>query len=237
MVMPRFSISLSLALSLLVGCSTPKEEVVGKPPAEVEQARNAQMAGRIQIEKEAPQRPTHHPEALALLPGWPLQEEGRRFTARWDAASTPVPLADIPSLNSIPVAEAIFQPGEIVRWTQSVVGVYRPKFYQAKAGTEVEGYLVTAEYRTGEEVFYTELNPKEQVIVYMYAGSGLCYMGIRGKIVEGLCPDPERFTGDFSQQDLAKRFHPPERIWWVFVGNPGQGGWLALDDRFVVDIE
>lgn len=93
------------------------------------------------------------------------------------------------------------------------------------------------DFRTGSESFYAELNPREQVAVYLYAGQGLCYMGVRQKLVQGLCPDADRFSGDFSQADLPKRFHPPQRIWWVFVGNPGEGGWMALDERVLVDIE
>lgn len=237
MVTKKHSFFLSFAMVCTVfGCASEPETVVGKPPVDVDNARAAQREMAISLDKPKRERPTGNPVAIATLPGWPLQEEGRRFTLTWAGGGEPAVLLDEPNLNGLPVAEAVFKQGDVIRWADSVVGVFQPTFYTAKTTAELEGFELGNDFRTGSEMYYVELKKGERVAVMMYGGSGLCIMEIRQRLVEALCPDAERFSGNFSAKDPAQRFHPPQRIWWVFVGHPGQGGWMASDNRVVVDI-
>ncbi|MEZ4461786.1 MAG: hypothetical protein R3E66_19115 [bacterium] len=228
-----FCILISL---MLASCAAPQDELVGNaPPTEL--AAGPTRTDRIQLEKAPVARPTNNPEALVTIDGWPFQEEGRRFTLTWNSGSEPVPLVDIPSLNGIPVAEATFQRGEVIRWSQSNVGIFRPSTYRVKAPVGVEGFTYGASYRTGDEQFYAELKKGQQVYMYHYLGSGLCLLEVDRKLVEAMCPRPESYVGNFKGADDAMKFQPAERIWWVYLGAAGKGGWMIVDNRVVVDVE
>lgn len=68
MATPKSSTFPSLIFLLACSCATPPDEVVGKPPEDVEIARRAQRETSISVEKPERVRPTGNPEALALLP-------------------------------------------------------------------------------------------------------------------------------------------------------------------------
>lgn len=233
---PRtFFFLINIAL-VLASCAAEKDELVGSaPPTEAVGGPN--RTDRITLEKAAPVRPTNNPEALVTIDGWPFQEETRRFTLTWNSGNEPVVLVDIPSLNSLPVAEATFKPGEIIRWTQTHVGIYRPSVYRVKQSAELEGYIWGSGFRTGGEEFYAELKKGEQVFLYHYLGNGLCLMQVRQKLIEALCPSADNFAGNFKGTDAPMMFQPAERIWWVYLGTSTQGGWMPVDNRFIVDIE
>lgn len=221
---------------LAVSCASDNQQLVGAAPPEKIVA-GPKRSDHITIEKPAVERPTNNPEALVIIDGWPFQETGRRLTLTWNGGDDALPLLDIPSLNGLPVAEAVFQRGEVIHWTQSNVGIYRPSIYRAKKPVGVEGFSHGAAYRTGDEAFYAELKTGEQVFLYHYLGNGQCLMQVHNEMVEATCPTKEHFSGNFEGADDALRFQPAERIWWIFLGSAGKGGWMIVDDRVIVDIE
>ena len=225
-------------ISVLVvsACAAPKDELVGVAPP-TESVGGPTRSDRIELGPEVVARPTNNPEPLVSIEGWPFQDEARRFTLTWNSGNEPVVLVDIPSLNGVPVAEAVFKPREVIRWSQTSVGVFRPSIYRAKATTEVEGYNYGSSYRTENDQFYAELKKGEQVFLYHYLGEGQCLLQAKGQLFESICPTSDKFAGNFKGSDSAMMYQPAERIWWVFLGSAGSGGWMIVDDRVAVDIE
>jgi hypothetical protein len=217
-------------------CAAPNDELVGTaPPAQ--SVGGPMRADHISLQTVKSVRPTNNPEPIVSIDGWPFQDESRRFTLTWNSGNEPVVLVDLPSLNGIPVAEAVFKPREVIRWSQTSVGVFRPSMYRAISPVEIEGYNYGSTYRTDDDQFRAELKKGEQVFMYHYMGEGTCLLQVRSQMFESMCPTADAYAGPFRGSDAAMVYQPAERIWWVYLGSTGSGGWMIVDDRVAVDIE
>ena len=222
----------------LVGCGGAKEEqVIGKPPTEETVQGNFQRTDRIQLEKTPEVRAKTEPEPVFVADGWPFNDDGRLFRVTWGGGNEEVPLFANPSLNAEILSKGKFTKGREIIWTQSVVAVFRPSTYRVKTEVTVEGYVADNGYRTGGDAFSETLSPGEVVSLYTYAGSSLCNLGVRQTIVQAFCPTAEHYRGSFKGRFTAEKYQPAERIWWLYVNSDSGSGWLALDDRVLVDIE
>lgn len=230
------ALPLALALLALTACKTPEPELVGRPPAE-QAVDTATRTERIRLEKEQEPAARVAPDPVFAAELWPFVEQRKTFRAEWDAPPAPLPVHEKPDPNSQILGEAVFERGEEIIWRGTWMAVYAPARYTAKRPVLMQGVRWTPDaYLTGDEHIAEKIGPGTPIEVYHYAGDGMCYMGLRGQILHGLCPTEASFRGHFAGRTPAQDFQPAQRIWWVRIVTPQIDGWIPLDNRALIDV-
>ncbi len=169
------------------------------------------------------------------IEGWPYQEAGANFRIIWKGGDAKVAVYNNPTLNESIKEEISFDSGEEIGWTSTHVAVLSPSLYTAKKDIRIEGFDVFSEdFLTGEDGFSKMLKRGASLRLLLYAGDGLCYVGLAGKSIETLCPTPDSFRGSFRGADLREQMQPTSRMWWIEL--VGREGWIVLDNNYIVEI-
>ncbi len=169
------------------------------------------------------------------IEGWPYQESGSNFRVLWKGGDDSVPVFSNPTLKEDTKKTISFENGEEIGWISTHVAVLSPAIYSAKEDVLIEGFdIFSAGFTTGEDGFSKTLKKGQKLRVLLYAGDSLCYVGISGKAIETLCPTPASFRGRFKGQDLREQMQPASRMWWIEL--EGGKGWIALDNKYIVEI-
>ncbi|GEM_PF-5613022 len=169
------------------------------------------------------------------IEGWPYQEVGSTFRILWKGGQKSVPVYEKPSLDGIAKESISFEKNEGIGWVASHVAVLAPAIYTAKEDILVEGFEVfSAGYLKGDDAFSRVLKKGSKLRLLMYAGDGQCYIGVGNKAIESLCPTPESFLGSFKGRDMRETMQPASRMWWIEL--EGGLGWIALDNKYIVEI-
>lgn len=225
-----------ICLSLLVlGCKTQDDSLVGKPPSGGDDlvAKPRQITSS---EKKGPERP-RYPDPLLTVATWPFNEERTTFELTWNGGNKPLPLHEQPDPNSPLLGDVVWKNGERIAWQNSVVAVYAPMVVRAKEEWSVEGPTYSEGYLTNDDYVSETLKKGQAIDVYLYAGSGQCYLGLGGKIFMGLCPPRESFTGSFTGKVRSEWYQPVKKVWWIQITDGTTSGWFPMDDRVLVDIQ
>lgn len=229
-------------LLLLLGCKTPEETLVGKPPDKEKAATRGeiQITGDPNSSSDVPgqpqqKRPAVPPPAITME-GWPYEEPGNNFRLSWSGGKSRVPLFAQPDPNSAIVGDVTWKNGEEVRWTGTVVSVYQPSVYVAKHAVTIQGTIYTTGYLTGDPYITHELRKGQRLGLFLYAGSNECYLGVDKGLFSAPCPREEDFRGNFRGANAAQKYQPQKLVWWIQIPAGLNSAWFPLDDRFVVDI-
>jgi hypothetical protein len=222
-----------LAAIVSAGCKTPEEQLVGKPPTgEEEVVRRPTAVGESHDRSERPE----YPDPVLVLETWPYVEDRKSFVLTWDGGDNPVPIHLKPDPNSRILGEAVWRNGEEIGWQASVVAIYQPSVMPAKEEWFVEGPVYEEGYITEQEYVSETLRNGQRIEVYLYAGAGRCWLGLDGKIFQGVCPPKEKFSGSFQGNVPAQWYQPARKVWWIEVSTDMATGWFPMDDRVIVDI-
>jgi hypothetical protein len=231
-------LALAVLLIATTSCASEPDTVVGTPPPR-EDVKVRKPVGRIQMPTDGKmKREKNEPEPMLSISGWPFQETGNNFRLFWKGAQNATILYAEPSLNAVKIGEVSWEDGEEVIVRGSAVAVFQPSIYRAQEANRIEGYVYDTEsYRTGGAAVSYDINPGETIEVYHYKSDGICYMGVRSRVVEANCPTKGSWNGNFRGKVAAEQLAPASRIWWIQITTPQASGWLQVDDRFAVDIE
>lgn len=227
--MRRMVLQLYVAVAVL-GCSTPEETVVGKPPeagAVVEQPT---------ADKSAPAAQPRFPPARLTLAIWPYIEANATFVLTWSGGNHPVPLQAAPDPNARQLGDVVWKNGERILWQDSVVGFYKPRVLRANQEWFVEGPVYTEGFLTDQEFVQLTVKKGQRVEVWAYGGDGLCYMAHDKDIFSGPCPPQDLFGGFGPGKVRAEWYMPEQKIWWVQIVGNNVSGWVPVDDRMTLDI-
>jgi hypothetical protein len=231
-------VCIALVALATASCASEPETVVGEPPPKQE-VQVRERVDRIPVgEREPTEAEKTEPEPKMSISGWPFQESGTAFRLVWQGGDKATILFEEPSLNAKKLAEIMWENGEEVATRGTAVAIFQPSVYRATQATRVEGYLYDVDsYRTGGAAVSYDIAAGETVEVYHYKSDGVCYLGVRSRIIEGNCPTQDAWQGNFKGKIPGEVYKPGARIWWVQISTPQASGWVPVDDRFAVDIE
>ena len=219
---------------LLFACKTQEDALVGKPPSGGDDLVSTPR--QISTSADRADRPKY-PDPALTIETWPYNEERTTFELTWNGGNKPVPLHEAPNPNSTLLGDVVWKNGERIAWQNTAVAVYQPRVFRAKEEWAVEGPAHSAGYLTNEDYVSETLRKGQSVEVYLYAGSGQCYLGLGGKIFLGLCPPKDSFIGQFTGKLRAEWYQPVKMVWWIQITGGAVTGWFPVDDRVVVDIQ
>ena len=228
-----------LAASLLLAaCHGEENELVGHPPTDDQPSANVVGRGphaqTIKVPGEDPEQSTRdeYPDPIFTAQTFPFAEPESTFQLTWDGGTSTLPVFDEPDPDANQIGKKSWKQGERIRWTDTFVEVFAPTVYHVSRSTRLEGPVWTQGYLTGDEDRSFDLSPGQPVAVYLYAGEGLCWVGVARTIIKSVCPDQKHFLGPFGGKTPAATYQPQRKLWWVQVGE----GWVPLDDRVLVDL-
>lgn len=167
--------------------------------------------------------------------GWPYQEPGSSFRLLWGGPKADVLVYSSPDLRTEPIGAVEFAPNERIDWDESRVAIVTPSFYTAKEDVLLEGFRITSGFLTGDEGFSATVKKGQGIQLLMYSGDGLCFVAVRGQVAQTGCPQKSYFNGRYVGADRREQMQPLARVWWVHFGGQ-DGGWLPLDNNYIVEI-
>lgn len=236
--MRLFRVAVAAVLVMGASCASEPDTVVGKPPPK-EEVQVRQRVDRIAMptEEKKTQGGTE-PEPMLAISGWPFQDATTSFRLHWQGGQNASVIYAEPSLNATKIGEVFWNQNEEVITRGTIVAIFQPSVYRAKEATRIEGFVYDSNsFRTGQAAVSYDIAPGETVEVYHYRSEGICYMGVRGRVIEGNCPTETYWNGNFKGNIPAEQLGPVSRIWWVEIVSQQASGWIQVDDRFSVDIE
>lgn len=226
----RFSTSLSILVAACFACATPQETLVGSPPAEDETTPRTHRPAVSGLADTSLERP----EPMLLVSGWPYQELGSSFRVTWDAPDTSLTVRARPSFAAQRQGEFQAHKDDMIGWRDTAVGIYTPGIFTARDNLILEGEKYDPQaYLDGSEYRRFEVGRGNQIRLFHNLGNGMCLVGFGIEVIESLCPDPNLYEGPFHTHPLR----PADFVWWIQVETATASGWIALDDRVIVDIE
>ncbi|TXD38884.1 hypothetical protein FRC98_00325 [Lujinxingia vulgaris] len=217
-----------------VAPAQPEEEAVEVEPTEPD------------AEEAEPPGPPSGPLSFA---SWPGREELHTFDLMWLGGEREVALYEAPDATSASVGRASWMDTEEIVWEDSRVRVTEPTFYEVSQALEVVGlaYDESFEELDAEEL-HLELEEGELLALYQYGGEGTCFVGARGQVLLGACPDeaaglreveapseaPSQregaAAGEGAHAEVKERWRPRQQEWWVKVRHDAESGWMRVDD-------